>query len=321
MQPDDTLTTIAAAVGQGATPSWIVTTQLHTAQVLQRRDDGGLPEPGRRLLTVRRQDQPGGQPAHPSPPNSLTFLFHTASNTAFSNLALQLRYQVNQIEYGIQDVAWATGYQSSQWLTFLLPPDNAPIGTVDVPVPLRAHPVPPSVTSQRMTPRSGAQSAPALQQLRRYDYDYTFSTQRAAQDSVSTSQLQNTLLADGTPLTAPAAELPTALAQYATVRDGLEQDLALLTGVNPVAPVTVPPRPGTPWPPWPRRPGSTSVTSAGSTPGRRAAPGRGNVHRRRAPSVTVAAGDTLAGIAARLGADVDPSPPPRPACRWPRASY
>ena len=32
---------------------------------IARRDDGGLPEPGRRLLTVRRQDQPGGQPVQP----------------------------------------------------------------------------------------------------------------------------------------------------------------------------------------------------------------------------------------------------------------
>ena len=76
----------------------------------------------------------------------------------------------------------------------------------------------------------GADGPPTVQQLRRYDYDYTFSTQRAAQDSVSTSQLQNTVLADGTPAQPPRRTgLPTALAQYAAVRDGLEQDLALLT--------------------------------------------------------------------------------------------
>ena len=105
VQPGDTLTTIAAAVGHGATPSWIVTTQLHTAQALRARTTvaylsrvAGFSLSDAKISLVDSQHTP-------SPPNSLTFLFHTASNTAFSNLALQLRYQVNQLEYGIQDVA------------------------------------------------------------------------------------------------------------------------------------------------------------------------------------------------------------------------
>ena len=394
VQPGDTLTTIAAAVGHGATPSWIVTTQLHTAQVLRARTVvaylsrvAGFSLSDAKISLVDSQRTP-------SPPSSLTFLFHTASNTAFSNLALQLRYQVNQIEYGIQDVAWATGYQSSQWLTFLLPPADAPIGTVDVPVPIRAHPVPPSVTSQRTTPftashavgpadtiarvaravgastvasagtllrpgavlelpdparaepvthqvrageslaavagqhavdaghllalnahvpglvqvgaQVGADGPPTVQQLRRYDYDYTFSTQRAAQDSVSTSQLQNTLLADRTPLTAPAADLPTALAQYATVRDGLEQDLALLTGVNPVAPVTVRTAAGDTLAALSQAAGIDVGYLGGVNAGLAGLLPAGTTFTVGGQSVTVAAGDTLAGIAARLGVDVDP---------------
>lgn len=231
----DTLTTIAAAVGQGATPSWVVTTQLDTAQALQAgRVVAYLSRVAGFSLSDANISLVNSSPG--SPPGSLTFLFRTASSTAFSNLALQLSYRVNQLEYGIEDVPWASGYQSSQWLTFLLPPPDAPIGTVDVPIPLRAHPVPPSVTSQRTIPFTGPLT---LQELRRYDYDYSFSAQRAAQDAVSTSQLQNTVLAgETTAASTSPAPLPGALAQYAAVRDGLEQDLALLTRVDPVVPAT-----------------------------------------------------------------------------------
>jgi LysM repeat protein len=349
----DTLTTIAAAVGQGATPSWIVTTQLETMQVLQAGTVvaylsrvAGFSLSDANITLVDSQHDPS--------PNSLTFLFQTASNTAFSNLAVQLSYQVNQLEYGIEDVPWASGYQSSQWLTFLRPPLDTPIGTVDVPIPLRVQPVPPSVTSQQTTPvtasldvgpadtiarvarlagastaasagnllrpgaaltlpgpelalpgpggpvthqvaageslaavagqrgvevghllavnahvlglvQAGARVAavngsagPTLPELRRYDYDYTFSAQRAAQDNLSTSQLQNTTLTSGPSLGVQPTGLPAALAQYAAIRGALEQDLAMLTQVTPVAPVTI----------------------------------------------SAAAGDTLASIAAQLGVDV-----------------
>jgi LysM repeat protein len=225
----DTLATIAAAIGQGATPSWIVTTQLDTTQALRA---GTVVAYLSRVAGFSLSD--ANISLAGSSPGSLTFLFRTASNTTFSNLALRLRYQVNQLEYGIEDVPWARGYQSSQWLTFLLPPPDAAIGTVDVPIPLRAHPVPPSVTSQRTIPFTGPLT---LQELRRYDYDYSFSAQRAAQDTVSTSQLQNTVLAGGTTAASTStAALPGTLAQYASVRAGLEQDLALLTRVDQVVP-------------------------------------------------------------------------------------
>ena len=155
---------------------------------------------------------------------------------------MQLSYQVNQLEYGIQDVSWASGYQSSQWLTFLLPPTDAAIGTVDVPIPLRAYPVPPSVTGQQIVPFIAAvHRRPGC---------------RAA-DAAATAALRLRLHVQhpagraGHPLHQPAAEhragrrdngqhpangLPAALAQYAAIRDGLEQDLALLTRVNPRRP-------------------------------------------------------------------------------------
>ena len=183
---------------------------------------------------------------------------------------------------------------------------------VDVPIPLRAYPVPPSVTGQQIVPFIAAFIAgqdagpPTLQQLRRYNYDYTFSTQRAAQDTVSTSQLQNTVLADGTTASTPQNGLPAALAQYTAIRDGLEQDLALLTRVNPRQPVTV----------------RTADTDTLTTLAQAAIVDVGyfgGVNAQAAgllqsgtqlavgglPPYTVAAGDTLGGIADRLHVDLD----------------
>ena len=396
----DTLTTIAAAVGQGATPSWIVTTQLETMQVLQAGTVvaylsriAGFSLSDANITLVDSQHDPS--------PNSLTFLFQTASNTAFSNLAVQLSYQVNQLEYGIEDVPWASGYQSSQWLTFLQPPPDTPIGTVDVPIPLRAQPVPPSVTSQQATPvtasldvgpadtiarvarlvgastsasagnllrpgaaltlpgpalalpgpgdpvthqvaageslaavagrrgvevghllavnahvpglvQAGARIAavdgpagPTLQELRRYDYDYTFSAQRAAQDNLSTSQLQNTTLTTGPSLSAQPTALPAALAQYAAVRGALEQDLAMLTQVAPVAPVTISATTGDTLGGIAARLGVNVGYLGGVNAGVAGLLQAGGTLTVDGTPATTTAGDTLAGIAARLVVDVD----------------
>ncbi len=203
VEDGDTLTLIAGQLG--VTLPWLVTTQLHVAQVLQagtpvaylsRVADFSLSSADLSLVNGEE--------------NSLTFLFSTASSTAFSNLPVQLSYQVNELEWGIQDVSWATGYQSSQWLTFLIPPPEDQIGMVDVPIPLRAYPVPPSVAGQTITPFTASHDAGplTLQQLRRYDYDYAFSAQPAAQDTVSAGYLQNTVVADTTSATAQQGELP-----------------------------------------------------------------------------------------------------------------
>ena len=400
VEGSDTLTTIAAAVGQGATPSWIVMTQLETMQVLQAGTVvtylsrvAGFSLSDANITLVDSQHDPS--------PNSLTFLFQTASNTAFSNLAVQLSYQVNQLEYGIEDVPWASGYQSSQWLTFLQPPPDTRIGTVDVPIPLRAQPVPPSVTSQQAKPvtasldvgpadtiarvarlvgastaasagnllrpgaalalpgpelalpgpggpvthqvaageslaavagqrgvevghllavnahvpglvQAGARIAavdgsagPTLQELRRYDYDYAFSAQRAAQDNLSTSQLQNTTLTTGPSLSAQPTGLPAALAQYAAIRGALEQDLAMLTQVTPVAPVTISATAGDTLASIAAKLGLDVGYLGGVNTGVSGLLQAGATLTVDGTPTTTTAGDTLAGIAARLIVDVD----------------
>ena len=84
---------------------------------------------------------------------TLTFLLDTSSNTEYSNLSLDLAYQVTEVEYNLTSVAWASGYQASNWLTFVLPDAaHSNIGMVDVPVPLRAFPSPPIMKTQTAIP-------------------------------------------------------------------------------------------------------------------------------------------------------------------------
>ncbi|MDJ0824020.1 MAG: LysM peptidoglycan-binding domain-containing protein [Rhodobacter sp.] len=162
--PDDTLATIAEAIAKptprwdGVTPEWIVKTQLYVADLVSP----GVPVsfltrvPGFTLSDAKIElyDSSG-----PDGPSSLNVLFTSASNTAFKNLSIDLSYQVNQLEYDVQDLPWAEGYQASQWLSYIIPPQDTPgahaaaeIGTVDVPIPLRAYPVPPSMVSQDTKP-------------------------------------------------------------------------------------------------------------------------------------------------------------------------
>ena len=53
-----------------------------------------------------------------------------------------------------------------------------------------------------------ATPSPTLQDLRRYDYDYTFSVRRAAQDTIATGYAQNTPPDPAGPAVAAAADGP-----------------------------------------------------------------------------------------------------------------
>ena len=113
----------------------------------------------------------------------------------------------------------------------------------------RAHPAArPPGAAERDRPADHPRSPRPrpLQQLRRYDYDYSFSAQRAAQDSLSTSQLQNSVLAGGTPGRPVAGALPAALAQYAAVRGRAGPGPGPAHPGEPGGPGDRPPRPGTP---------------------------------------------------------------------------
>ena len=70
-------------------------------------------------------------------------------------------YEVTHIERQIDNVPGITDYLASSWLTFVLPltQDLGNIGEIDIPIPLRAYPTPPSITAQASSYDSGSASA------------------------------------------------------------------------------------------------------------------------------------------------------------------
>ena len=136
------------------TPAWLVTTQLHVP---------GIVRAGAVLAYLSRVPGftlSGGEIVlSGSGPAALTLLFRTASSIRFSSLTLDLGFQLTQLEYDVAAVPWAPGHRSSSWASFLVAPTDQGIGAVDVPIPVRAYPIPPSVTSQATVPAASAAHA------------------------------------------------------------------------------------------------------------------------------------------------------------------
>jgi LysM repeat protein len=181
---------------------------------------------------------------------ALSFLFSVKHPRQYKNLFLNLKYVVRELEYGISTVSGTDGYQDSSWLTFLLPfgsgkgldfnVDTA-IPQVQVPVPLRSYPVPPTLLAQSGYPHE--QLAPpvnpalAIEQGKQWDYRVDFQGLNAAQD---TDHLQVTFNAHAkkSSLAGVAADARTmrifaALAKFMDVYATLLPDLTLLTELPP----------------------------------------------------------------------------------------
>ncbi|UTY59515.1 hypothetical protein [Massilia sp. erpn] len=126
--------------------------------------------------------------------SDLSFLFY-AKRPGDSALAdFDIDYAVTNLEHDIGPVNGIKGYEASSWLSFLLPPgaqDAAAgnplyrkLGPVSIPIPLRAYPPAPSMTSQ-----SQRQSLPAqakLAQILQWDYRYGYANAGMQQDTVHT---------------------------------------------------------------------------------------------------------------------------------------
>ena len=159
--------------------------------------------------------------------SALTFLFQTASNRRFRRIPLDMSYQITEIEYDIGGIDWADGYQTSQWLTFVAPIVDRSMKDTVVPVALRTYPAAPAILGQRTRQTPGER--PTLREIRSYDYLYSFSYTRAAQDQLYTALECN--LPDSDALMTdqnPADRLPYWLARYDAVRTPLWADLARL---------------------------------------------------------------------------------------------
>ncbi len=180
----------------------------------------------------------------------LTILFNSKKE---NNLHLEsgyfpisLHYEINSIEHNIQPVSGIDGYKSSSWLTFILPftDTNTALGDLKIPIPLRAYPTSPSLTSQTFNSFGQADKLLALnnedklQRAKEWDYRFTYDYLRAQQDTINTDIIVNVspenfkskLFTDD-----EDPDLFAALLQFSSAYPAIQQDLNryLLDQSNP----------------------------------------------------------------------------------------
>ena len=166
----------------------------------------------------------------------LTYLFNTKEAAKHKSINIDLDYQVNNIEHQIGAVPGVTGYKASSWLSFVLPIENSviaaygsqgKIGDIQIPIPLRAYPTPPSVTDQLAVPGpTGATGAASIKAARSWAYNYTYQEVEAAQDSIDTQVQFNVPEQQHLPHGYHAIEPPLdiALAQFSSAYADIKKD-------------------------------------------------------------------------------------------------
>jgi hypothetical protein len=182
-----------------------------------------------------------------SPGNSyLTFFFDTKSPEKFENVQLELIFRVDEMEYDITDVPGINSYQASSWLNFILPIEGEPtidnantIGRVDIPVPLRTYPMPPSLVLHRAEP--DPDSLKVLEKIREWQYTFVYEHVDVAQDDIEAtlykneSPLGSTTDAASVNLSPAQRPLFEALMNFSTVYPQLLPDLNKLLEPNAAA--------------------------------------------------------------------------------------
>ncbi len=157
-----------------------------------------------------------------------------SSSYQFGNMSCQ----VSHIEHQIEDVTGITGYKASSWLNFVIPLDASfgQVGPVNIPIPLRSYPVPPSIITQQSVYSADGQlpAYTTVQQAKDWDFEFVYKQQEAAQDIINVQVEfnldQQYLLNDPAPA---QSQLPQALAQFISVYPDIRKDLiTYLSQVN-----------------------------------------------------------------------------------------
>ena len=173
----------------------------------------------------------------------LTFLFDSEKVEPEQRLALNLSYNATALEYDISDVPGVQDSKSSSWFTFIIPekviPDDKAI-KVKIPIPIRAHPIPPTVDKQTVGSVQLSKPNPKLEETRQYAYSYQYSRMRSGHDLVYTSPRFNSNKQDqnAARFTGEVGmDLLQALAKFNRVWDETRQELFLtLPKVEPGKP-------------------------------------------------------------------------------------
>lgn len=176
-------------------------------------------------------------------PATANFLLTVKSPADARRLFLDLDYVINELEHEIGQQGTLEGYQSSSWLSFVLPLGeegrepagvDTDIGQVVVPVPLRAYPTPPSLKGQNAV--ASVPEARSLEDTLVWDYTFDFESQTSDQDALLVEVLFN-LRAEDPALARPAGDdLFHSLAQFVAVYPQVQEDLARLPALTPGEP-------------------------------------------------------------------------------------
>jgi LysM repeat protein len=182
----------------------------------------------------------------------LTFMFNIKTEALYKKLFFDLNYVMNEMEYDIQaGSANISDYQASSWLSFIIPIDStvgslpnisSSIGQVEVPIPLRSYPTPPSLISQEGD--TEYPDATTVAEAKMWDYRLTYERQDAAQDTDYLTVTFNTTSQDNAVKSAAINSnlaqlfdaLFAALAQFSMVYPAVKNDLAVLPTLKPGAP-------------------------------------------------------------------------------------
>lgn len=169
--------------------------------------------------------------------SKLNTVFVTSAPDEASSVSMQLKYRVQNLEYNIADVeAHAPGavhYQASDWLTFVDWEYGQPLGELQIPIPDRQFPIPPTVLRHDAVAqvRDGHVDPRQLGKVAVYDYTLAFAFDAAAQDDVfyvpDYLESDSEVPIDGGE---EPAVLPQLLAQYGAIDAALWADLCGLRG-------------------------------------------------------------------------------------------
>jgi LysM repeat protein len=158
-----------------------------------------------------------------------------SSSYQFGNMACQ----VSHIEHQIQDVTGIKGYKASSWLNFVVALDASfgQAGPVNIPIPLRSYPTPPSIITQQSLYSANGQlpAYTTMETAKQWDFNFVYKQQEAAQDIINVQvefnlDQQGLLKGQGGN---GQSQLPEALAQFISVYPAIRQDfLAYLSKIN-----------------------------------------------------------------------------------------
>ncbi len=215
---------------------------MGTAEPLPPAAEGGEPDPTDLPFTLT-----GAKTNLDKARSFVNFLMRVPDPAHHGSVVVNLDYDFLDLEFNISSVEGVSGYQASDWLSFVPPLAGrdkpagvqTTLGRATVPIPLRAYPALPvllgqnaraSYDSQTTLPRS-ASSAPPLAQTPLWTYGLTYSHEHAEQDEVFVTAKFNIPPKDLLAAREETEDVATALAKYIAVADDL---WALLAGLaNP----------------------------------------------------------------------------------------